>query len=61
MAPKTSRGKEVAKDAGEKEPPESELAVRRTQSAYFPTTVDVVHLRDYFKPLWGCKTGGGGR
>ena len=53
MAPKTSRGKGVAKDAGEKEPPESGLAVRRTQHAYFPSTFDAVHLRDYFKPLWG--------
>ena len=51
MAPKTSRGKGVAKDTGEKEPPESELAVRRTQHAYFPSTVDTVELRDYFKHL----------
>jgi hypothetical protein len=58
MAPKSGRGKGVAKDAGEKEPPESELAVRRTQYAYFPLTVDVFELRDCFKPLWGCKTGG---
>ena len=57
MAPKTSRGKGVAKDVGEKEPPESMLAVRRTQHAYFPSTVDAVELRDYFKHLWGCKTG----
>ena len=58
MAPKTSRGKGVATDAGEKEAPESELAVPRTQHAYFPSTVDAVHLRDYFLPLWGRKTTG---
>ena len=52
MAPKTSKGKGVAKDAGRKEAPESELAARRMQLAYFPSTVDV-HLQDYFKPLWG--------
>ena len=38
MAPKTSKGKGVAKDAGAKEPPESELAARQTQSTYFPTS-----------------------
>ena len=59
MAPKTSRGKGVAKDAGANEPPESELAVRRTQSAYFPMAVDAVHLRDYFKHLWGVQDRGG--
>ena len=53
MAPKTSRGKGAAKDAGEREAPESELAALRTQLAYFPSTVDAVHLREYFKPLWG--------
>nr|XP_020151905.1 translation initiation factor IF-2-like [Aegilops tauschii subsp. strangulata] len=58
MAPKTSKDKGVAKDARAKEPPESELAARRTQFAYFPLTVDAVHLRDYFKPLWVVKTGG---
>nr|XP_020158185.1 protein wings apart-like [Aegilops tauschii subsp. strangulata] len=58
MAPKTSRGKGVAKDAGEREAPESELAARWTQLAFFPSTVDAIHLRDYFKPLWGCKTKG---
>ena len=58
MAPKTSRGKGVAKDAGEREAPESELAARRTQLAYFPSTVDAIHLRHYFKPLWGCRTKG---
>ena len=58
MAPKTSRGKGAAKDAGEREAPESELAARRTQLAYFPSTVNAIHLRDYFKPLWGCKTKG---
>ena len=52
------KGKGVAKDAGEKEAPKSKLAARRTQLAYFPSTVDAVHLRDYFKPLWGCKTKG---
>ena len=59
MAPKTSRGKGVAKDAGTSEPPESKLAARRTQLAYFPSTVNVFELRDCFKPLWGCKMGGG--
>ena len=58
MAPKTNRGKGVAKDAGEREAPESELAALRTQHAYFPSTVDAVHLRDYLKPLWGVKTTG---
>ena len=58
MAPKTNKGKGAAKDAGEKEAPESESAARRTQLAYFPSTVDVFELRDCFKPLWGCKTGG---
>ena len=58
MAPKTRKGKGVAKDAGAKEPPESELAARQTQSTYFPTTVDAVHLWDYFKHLSGCKMGG---
>ena len=57
MAPKTSKGKGVAKDAGAKEPPESELAARQTQLAYFPSTVDAVHLQDNYKPLCGCKTG----
>ena len=38
---------------------ESGLAVRRTQHAYFPSTVDAVELWDYFKHLWGCKIGGG--
>ena len=58
MAPKTSKGKGVAKDAGGTEPPESESAARRMQLAYFPSTVDAVNLRDNFKPLWGCKTKG---
>ena len=58
MPPKTSKGKGAAKDTGEKEAPESELAVRRTQLAYFPSTVNVVHLRNYFLPLWGRKTTG---
>ena len=52
MPPKTSKGKGAAKDTGEKEAPESELAVRRMQLAYFPWTVDAVHLRNYFLPLW---------
>ena len=58
MAPKTSKGKGAAKDAGEKEAPESELAVLRMQHTYFPSTVDAVHLRDYFKPLRGRETTG---
>ena len=58
MAPKTSRGKGVAKDAGEREAPESELAARRMQLAYFPSTVDAVHLKNFFLPLWGRKTTG---
>ena len=58
MAPKTSKGKGAAKDAGEKEVPESELAALRMQLALFPSTVDAVHLRDYFRPLWGAKTTG---
>ena len=49
----------MAEDVGEKGMPESELAVLRTQLAYFPPTVDAVHLRDYLRPLWGVKTGGG--
>ena len=48
MAPKNSKGKGAAKDAGEKEALESKLAVRRTQLTYFPSTVDAVHLRNYF-------------
>ena len=59
MAPKSTKGKGVAKDAGAAEPPESALAVQRTQSAIFPSTVDVFELRDSFRPLWGVKTGGG--
>ena len=57
---KSTKGKGVAKDAGAAEPPESALAVQRTQSAFFPSTVDVFELRDSFRPLWGVKTGGGG-
>ena len=57
MAPKTGKGKGAAKDIGGTEPPENESAVRRTQLAYFPSQVDVVHLRDNFKPLWGDKMG----
>jgi hypothetical protein len=58
MAPKTSKGKGVAEDAGKKEVTESEMATLRTEVALFPPTVDAVHLRDYFRPLWGAKTGG---
>ena len=58
MAPKTSKGKGAAKEAGEKEAPESKLAVRWTRLAYFASTVDAVQLRDYFKPLWGRETTG---
>ena len=58
MAPKTSRGKGAAKDAGEKEAPESELAVRRTQLAYFPSTVGAIHHKNFFLPLWGRETTG---
>ena len=46
MAPKTGKGKGVAKDAGEKEAPESELTVLRTHTAIFDSTVDAVILRD---------------
>ena len=59
MAPKSTKGKGVAKDAGAAEPPESALVVQRTQSAFFPSTVDVFELRDSFRPLWGVNTGGG--
>ena len=59
MVPKSTKGKGVTKDAGAMEPPESALAAQRTQLAYFPSTVDVFELLDCFKPLWGCKTGGG--
>ena len=58
MAPKTSKGKGVAKDTGGTEPTEGESAARRVQLAYCPSTVDAVHLQDNFKPLWGCNTGG---
>ena len=58
MAPKSTKGKGVAKDAGATETPESALAVQRTQSAFFPSTVDVFELRESFRPLWGVKTGG---
>ena len=51
MAPKSTKGKGVAKDAGATEPPESALAAQRTQLAYFRSTVDAIKLRDYFKPL----------
>ena len=59
MAPKSTKGKGVAKDAGAAEPPESALAVQRTQSPFFPSTVDVYELRDSFRPPLGVKTGGG--
>ena len=58
MAPKTSKGKGMTKDAGGKEAPESKLAARRTQLAYFPSMINAIHLRDDFKPLLGCKTKG---
>ena len=51
MAPKSTKGKGVAKDAGAAEPPESVLAVQPTQSAFFPSIVDVFELRDSFRPL----------
>jgi hypothetical protein len=60
MAPKTSKGKGVAEDAGKKEVTESEMATLQTQVTLFPPTIDAVQLRDYFRPLWGVKTGGGG-
>nr|XP_040258236.1 translation initiation factor IF-2-like [Aegilops tauschii subsp. strangulata] len=41
MVPKSTKGKGGAKDVGATEPPESALAVQRTQSAFFPSTVDV--------------------
>ena len=53
VAPKSVKGKGVAKNAGAAEPPESALAVQRTQSAFFPSIVDVLELRESFKPLWG--------
>ena len=53
MAPKSIKGKGVAKNAGAAEPPESALAVQRTQSAFFPSIVDVFKLQEAFKPLWG--------
>ena len=57
MAPKTSKGKGVAKDDGGKEVPESELVDLRTLCALFTLTVDALTLRDMFRPLWGVKTG----
>ena len=57
MAPKSGKGKGVAKDTREKEMPESEVLARRAQFAYFiPSSIDVFDLRDYFKPLWGAET-----
>ena len=58
MAPKSAKGKGVAKDAGVMEPSESELVARRAQFAYFPLMVGVPELREMFKDLWGVKTGG---
>ena len=58
MAPKSTKSKGVAKDIGAREQPESELVARWAQFAYFPSTVDVSELRDFFKDLWGVKTGG---
>nr|XP_040252058.1 circumsporozoite protein-like [Aegilops tauschii subsp. strangulata] len=52
MAPKSTKGKGVAKDAGAAEPPKSALAVQRTQSAFFPSTVDVLELQDSFRPFF---------
>ena len=53
MAPKPTKGKGVAKDAGATEPPESALAAQWMHLAYFALTVDVFELREAFKPLWG--------
>ena len=59
MAPKSVKGKGVAKGAGTVEMPESALSGDRTKSAFFfPSTVDVHELRASFRPLWGAKTGG---
>ena len=58
MAPKSTKGKGAAKDAGAVEPSESELAARRAQFALFSSMVDVPMLRGMFKDLWGVKTGG---
>ena len=59
MAPKSAKGKGVAKGSRTMEPPESTLLGDRTKSAFFfPSTVDVQELRASFKPLWGVKTGG---
>ena len=44
MAPKSTKGKGVAKDVGATEQPESELVARRAQFAYFPSTVDASEL-----------------
>ena len=46
MAPKTSKGKGAAKDAGGKEAPESELVEPRTQYGLFTSTVDALTLID---------------
>ena len=58
MAPKTSKSKGPAKDAGGKEAPESELVEMRMQRALFTSTVDALTLRDMFRPLWGRETSG---
>ena len=61
MAPKTGKGngKGAAKDVVEKEAPENEAAVQRAQFVYFsPSSVDVFHLKDVFRPLWAAETTG---
>ena len=49
MAPKSVKGKGVARNAGAVEPPESALVVQRTQTAYFPLTVGAPKLREMFR------------
>ena len=56
MAPKTGKDKGAAKDDGGKEATEIELVALRMERALFPSTVDAVTLRDYFRPLWGRET-----
>ena len=58
MAPKSTKGMGVAKDAGATEPLESALAAQRMQLAYFPLTVNVFELWEAFKPLRGVKKEG---
>ena len=50
MAPKSTKGKGGAKDAGATEPPESALVVQQTHSAFFPSMLDVFELRESSKP-----------